>query len=277
MAQGEMKTADQQSKLPWQIEWIWHVHRLHPIDYLNDCKQLSDGLVDKKALRLMQKHSKKNKSNSKFLFINSYSFIPSIDLTSAVIRQNDFLNKFRRHFLYSYDLKQWKGPKFQHFVQDYVSFIKLARKNQMIVPTFDIDLIWHTHMRYPTQYHEFSQALCGFILDHDDSIETYILSDAYQITADRWKQTYHSEYGQNIDRKHLQRSQDISSYAIVSGPAFVSTTSERPSHSEFQGGSGSGWAYAAGNWDVGNADEGYDDHGTLSIEQNLSQFIDYSF
>lgn len=30
MSQQQMKTKYQQRRLPWQIEWIWHVHRLHP-------------------------------------------------------------------------------------------------------------------------------------------------------------------------------------------------------------------------------------------------------
>jgi hypothetical protein len=61
MAQDQVKTTDQQLKLPWQIEWIWYVHRLHPLHYLNDCQeQLSDGLVDTKARSLIQNSKKKN-------------------------------------------------------------------------------------------------------------------------------------------------------------------------------------------------------------------------
>jgi hypothetical protein len=192
MARDEMRTTDQQLKLPWQIEWIWHVHRLHPLTYLNDCStQLSDGLVDKNAVTLIHNHEKKNKLKMIFPSDNGYSlFVPSIDLRSAVIRQNDFLNKFQKHFLYSYDLELFGELRFQSIVQDYVSFMKLAKKGEIIVPTFDIDLIWHTYMRFPSYYHKLSEALCGFILDHDDAIESSILTDAYQITADRWKQTY---------------------------------------------------------------------------------------
>ncbi|CAF5138157.1 unnamed protein product, partial [Rotaria sp. Silwood1] len=105
--------------------------------------------------------------------------------------------------------------QFEHLVQNYISFMKLAQKNHMIVPTFDIDLIWHTHMRYPSQYQSVSTALCGFILDHNDAIESNILSDAYQKTAERWEKTYKSEYGHNIDRKNLETSQYMSSCAMV--------------------------------------------------------------
>jgi hypothetical protein len=58
--------------------------------------------------------------------------------------------------------------------------MKLAQKNEMIVPTFDIDLIWHSHMRRPSHYQKFSIAICGFVVDHDDSIEQNILSNNYQ-------------------------------------------------------------------------------------------------
>ncbi len=56
-----------------------------------------------------------------FSVVSNHSlFIPSIDLSIAVIRQKDFL--------YSCDLSQVGELKFQNLVQDYASFVKLARK-----------------------------------------------------------------------------------------------------------------------------------------------------
>ncbi|CAF3296257.1 unnamed protein product, partial [Rotaria sp. Silwood2] len=51
MAREEMVTDDQRSQLSWEILWIWHVHRLHPLAYYNDCtSQLPNGqLVDPKV------------------------------------------------------------------------------------------------------------------------------------------------------------------------------------------------------------------------------------
>jgi hypothetical protein len=202
MAQDEMRTKDQQSKLPWQIEWIWHVHRLHPLAYLNDCSKLSNGLVDKEVRKFIKPRDQRDQIKSKLSSTNTDAlFIPSIYLKNAVIRQNDFLKKFQKHTLYSHNLKKLDKLYFQNLVQNYISFIKLAEKGQTIIPTFDIDLIWHTHMRFPSRYQEFSTGLCGFILNHDDSIESNILTDAYKKTADRWKQTYQSEYEQNGSMK----------------------------------------------------------------------------
>jgi hypothetical protein len=271
MARGEMRTTDQQLKLPWEIEWIWHVHRLHPLTYLNDCStQLSDGLVDKKTIRLTLNDVKKNKSKMTLLSMNNFS---SIDLTSAVIRQNNFLNKFQKHFLYSYHLKRLNKSIFHDLVQDYVLFFKLARKNQIIVPTFDIDLIWRTHIRFPSNYHEFSKGLCGFILDYDDPVETYVLADAYQITADRWKQNYKSEYGKYIDRKHLQTFRYTSSSAMVADPVLVSNTTEGPSDSAFQDDNESSGVYTGTMWRGGGF--GYD--WTVSVEKNLFESDEFSY
>ncbi len=125
------------------------VNCLHPFYYVNDCEnQLSDGLVDTKARQLTQNQKKKSRSKMIFPADSNHSlFILSIDLSSAIIRQNIFLENFQKHFLYSYDLHQLAKLKFQNLVEDYVSFVKLARKDEIIVPTFDIDLIWHPHMR----------------------------------------------------------------------------------------------------------------------------------
>ncbi|CAF1137414.1 unnamed protein product [Rotaria sordida] len=242
MAQQNMKNKHQQLKLPLEIEWIWHVHRLHPLIYHNDCTTQLPGrkLVDKKVRKVVRKHENKHNANISFSSINSYlTFVPSINLRKAIIRQRDFLEKFQEHYLYSFDLKKMNHSDFEHLVQNYVSFIKLAQKNEMIVPTFDIDLIWHTHMRYPSQYQTVSTALCGFILDHNDAIESNILTHAYQKTAKRWKKTYKLEYGQNIDRRHLETSQYMSSCAMVFVPIHISSGGGASSCGAIGGGCGS--------------------------------------
>ncbi|CAF4775904.1 unnamed protein product, partial [Rotaria sp. Silwood2] len=181
-------------------------------------------LIDKKVREVLKNYGRKHNtkavspSTSKNLV-----FVPSVDLREAVIRQRDFLEKFQQHYLYSFDLTKMDRSQFKHLVQNYVSFMKLADKNEMIVPTFDIDLIWHTHMRYPSQYQTASTSLCGFIVDHNDAIESNTLTNAYQKTAKRWEKIYKIGYGQNIDRKHLQTSQYMSSCAMVFVPCHVSS------------------------------------------------------
>ncbi|CAF3325772.1 unnamed protein product [Rotaria sp. Silwood2] len=218
MSNNQMMSKRQQSQLPWQIDWIWHVHRLHPIAYYNDCiKQIPGSyFIDKIVRKLtVDEYQKQNGVTSRKPIHNQASFIPSFDMMEAVLRQSDFLEKFVKHNFYSLNLKHMDLISFEQIVENYVSFMKLARKNTMIVPTFEIDLMWHTHMRYPLSYLEFSKALCGFLLDHDDSVASSLLKDAYQDTADRWKLTYHSEYGAAVNQNYSRNFLDISRCASI--------------------------------------------------------------
>ncbi|CAF1601638.1 unnamed protein product [Rotaria sp. Silwood1] len=122
--------------------------------------------------------------------------------------------------------------------------MKLARKNTIIIPTFDIDLMWHTHMRYPLSYLEFSKAVCGFVLDHDDSIAPPVLIDAYQDTADRWKKAYQSEYGQHVDQNYSRKFLDFSRCAMI----HKSEEEKRPNHKN-SGGCGGWWGTVDGGTD----------------------------
>ena len=183
MGQNAMKTEKQQFKLPWQTEWIWHVHRLHPIAYIHDCiNQLPDGkLVDKKYTKLKIKEDRKYHS---FIPVKStksdVKFVPSINLVDAVLRQRDFLEKFKKHYLFSANLAKIEQELFETMILNYFSFLRLAKSKQVIVPTFDVDLIWHTHMRYISEYSLVTMILCNFLLDHDDSIEIDVINDTYE-------------------------------------------------------------------------------------------------
>ena len=37
-----------------------------------------------------------------------------------------------------------------------------------IVPAYDMDLFWHTHMAFPAAYREDTMRICGFVPYHDD-------------------------------------------------------------------------------------------------------------
>ncbi|CAF2969868.1 unnamed protein product, partial [Rotaria sp. Silwood2] len=257
MARQEMNTRHQQRALPWQIEWIWHVHRLHPVAYNDDCtKQLSSRqVVDKKYRRVrMKEHERHHSTVFSEPIRNRATFVPSLDLVSAVIRQRDFLQKFQRHHLFSQNLIDVTRDWFEQMVQNYISFLKLAIQGEIIVPTFDIDLMWHTHMRFPAFYQRTSIKLCGFVLDHNDSINNATLADAYQKTADRWRQTYKVNYGENIPKDKLRYSQYVSSCAIIVAPLGASGDS-------YGGGCGGGCGGGAGGGGYGGGGCGGDGGG----------------
>ncbi|CAF2154528.1 unnamed protein product [Rotaria magnacalcarata] len=250
-----IRTKRQQRRLPWQTEWIWHVHRLHPLTYYDDCTKIpSNGkLIDKKYLRLRIKEHKNHQSSGLPQSKSSPTeFASSIDLTSAILRQQDFLEKFKQHPIYSWDLSQMNQSFFEKCIQNYVRFLKLAREGEMIVPTFDIDLIWHTHMRFPSSYGKICTSLCGFFLDHDDSIDSGTLTDAYRRIADRRMQTYNVGYGKDVPVDRVRETQYISSCAIIVAPILIHSSGGSRGGGGGGGGSGCGGSGGGGSGDVGS-------------------------
>ena len=258
MAHGQMRSKGAQKKLTWQIQWVWHVHRLHPLAYVDDCqKQLADGLVTEYRVKVRKTPAKRQQKRIPLPSSSSnLAFVPSVDLAKAVLSQRDFIDKYRNHRLHSSDPKELTRPYFQDLVQDFVSFMKLANSNDMIVPTFDIDLIWHTIMRNPLAYEKLSIALCGSIVDHQDAIDPGTLSDAYQKTAERWQEVYQSEYGQKLDRQYLRTVVYPSNCALVTIPASIA--SKRRDSNDDRSSLG-GWSGGGGG--DGDNNDNYGDSG----------------
>ena len=70
---------------------------------------------------------------------------------------------------------------------------------QFIVPTYQIDLMWHTHMLFSiAKYHEDNIRLNGCTLEHDDSLndrsEGGKLDTNFQATRKLWRDIYGVEY-----------------------------------------------------------------------------------
>eukprot|EP00957_Ditylum_brightwellii_P075086 5705308-Ditylum_brightwellii.AAC.1 len=119
------------------------------------------------------------------------------NLLGSTLRQKDFL-------------WQISGPNFDKptFLADglenYHKFLILRTtpngQNQIIVPTYQIDLMWHTHMlshlgKYDS---DCRRILDGKTLHHDDSLtdrsEGSVLNLAFGATKQIWWDTYGEEY-----------------------------------------------------------------------------------
>ena len=83
----------------------------------------------------------------------------------------------------------------------YKGFLHLAAKSKgklFLVPTYDIDLMWHTHQLDPLAYRTDTLHLLGKVLDHDDTdIERHEgskLSNCFHETKQLWEETYSIPY-----------------------------------------------------------------------------------
>ncbi|CAJ1931381.1 unnamed protein product [Cylindrotheca closterium] len=106
-------------------------------------------------------------------------------------------------------LWQVSGPRFANddFLKEgalqYYKFLKLRKKaeksNIVLVPTYQIDLMWHTHILSSlTGYFVDCKAIIGTTLNHDDSLNDRTddgpLDRAFKDTKALWKKNYEEDY-----------------------------------------------------------------------------------
>ena len=172
---GEMKDDDTTLLMVEQTRTLWN--ELYPNEsfFNND-----EGVVDIDA----------EQEDIKSLLLGGFDLLCSTD------RQATFL-------------WQVSGPKFacDDFLGDgivnYYKFLKLQRaskkkKGMILVPTYQIDLMWHTHILSSiTNYNADCKAIIGATMNHDDSFndrtEDGPLDRAFQETKALWKETYDGE------------------------------------------------------------------------------------
>lgn len=110
----------------------------------------------------------------------------ALDLVGAVMRQGTFITKME-----GFD---WlRSPVLKHTVtraiKRYRGFFEVmaAFPNNVVVPTFDVDLIWHTHQLCSPNYYDYSIRHCNNVfIDHDDKIGDGALGNAFKWTCEAY-------------------------------------------------------------------------------------------
>ncbi|KAF8549934.1 hypothetical protein OG21DRAFT_1447248 [Imleria badia] len=124
----------------------------------------------------------------------------SIDLVDAVLRQC--------HFTAQMDELGWlksgafrgadKHEILEHSVMRYHAFLDLmtAYPSSMLVPTLDIDLVWHTHQLMASRYSVDCEMYIGHYVDHELSVTESRLSAAFDDTCRAWQTRFQVSYMQ---------------------------------------------------------------------------------
>ena len=86
----------------------------------------------------------------------------------------------------------------------YKGFLHLIKRNKeksirrFCVPTYDIDLIWHSHQLQPASYCKDLVAIMGKVLEHDDTdtdrAKGQKLDVGFSETTKQWEETFGSRY-----------------------------------------------------------------------------------
>ncbi|XEV03039.1 hypothetical protein FSHL1_008326 [Fusarium sambucinum] len=113
-------------------------------------------------------------------------------LRDAVLRQASFVDKMNSHM--------WiRSPPIEgtirRSISRYLNFCKLIKMSKnTVVPTLDIDLVWHTHQCTAKYSGQAMKVLAGKFVNHDDTIEKPQLGDGFAETRSLYRVHFGQEY-----------------------------------------------------------------------------------
>ena len=193
---------------PDDVHWVWHCHMLSPYHYEHDCLRLVGKVVDHSVrpttqlaeLRRTTTDVWKNKYNNEPFDVANikppaerHERLSSYDLIAAVQRQSKFC--------YNVSLPHYRDERFlQKAVARYRNFIslKLRHRDAILVPSYDIDLAWHTHQLHPLLYKRDTVEFLGRMFNHDDSLDDRSLGSQQQQAYTRTRQLWMETYGEHF-------------------------------------------------------------------------------
>lgn len=112
-------------------------------------------------------------------------------------------------------------------VERYTRFFALFRAHPgcTLVPTLDVDLVWHSAMLTPERYRAWSRDAAGRFVDHDDSLGEGVLGDGFAFTEAAYQRAFQRPYGrcscwfcEAAANEGLQREQDGRRWWLCSLP-----------------------------------------------------------
>lgn len=118
---------------------------------------------------------------------------PHRRMISNIQRQTTFIDKMHSHL--------WlRSPALlgtlRRAIDRYDKFVRLfgLYPGKMLVPTLDIDLVWHTHQLYAGGYESAMRQRTGRFVDHDDKLGGNVLKGGMEETRELWWVNYGAGY-----------------------------------------------------------------------------------
>ena len=204
---------------PPDVAWLWHCHRLAPAAYerytiatfgriLEPNPPFSFQVKDTTDICALKTRELWREMFPEFSFFDidckPEGALPVTQISDAgLVGKFDLLGSTERQATF---LFQVSDPRFEddefliEGIDRYHKFLSLHNADgRPIVPTYQIDLMWHTHMLVSTsQYNKDCCEIRGTRLDHDDSLNDRTpggtLEHAYKATRKSWLQAYGEEY-----------------------------------------------------------------------------------
>ncbi|KAG6548386.1 hypothetical protein Mapa_010165 [Marchantia paleacea] len=223
---------------PLDCAWIWHLHQLSPVQYANDCSELFGKIIEcpmvthdnrddatketqelwhtnypsePYCLDMMSFDSQeqncegspsqfgKSKLQQKTKTVFRMPRVLNYDFVKAAGRQRSFYYQVSRPYMSETRFLFAAEMRYKAFLNLAINNSKKAEADKVfLVPTYDIDLMWHAHMRCPTSYAADTSRLMGLVFNHDDSDTDRShgkkLDTGFRKTSELWETTYGVEY-----------------------------------------------------------------------------------
>ena len=208
---------------PLDVHWVWCLHMLNPINYAADCEAMV-GFVPTHRFdqppEFWSRYIDRNIVRKHWECLTDEPF----DMDCNQIREAsgfssklsiDIVNVSRRHqnFYYQVSLPHYSLTEFlRKAVVRYQRFITLKRyaPRAQLIPTFDIELIWHAHMLCAGNYAIDTYEYLGHILDHEHTAADLAYNPkttaAFKATMCLWTQAY--PYDDFLQSGTLYRGED---------------------------------------------------------------------
>ncbi|KAI4328100.1 hypothetical protein L6164_020485 [Bauhinia variegata] len=204
---------------PLDCEWVWHCHRLNPVRYKSDCEELYGQILD--SSNVVSSIEGINATQTEEFWNEIYPYEPyNIDLMNvssediseriaklAKYTKYDLVSAVTRQapFFYQVSRSHMKNDIFiEEAVARYKGFLHLIKRNKekgikrFCVPTYDVDLIWHSHQLRPVAYCKDLNEALGKVLEHDDTDSDRTkgkkLDSGFSGTTEQWEETFGSRY-----------------------------------------------------------------------------------
>ncbi|RZC51893.1 hypothetical protein C5167_020323 [Papaver somniferum] len=205
--------------VPLDCEWVWHCHRLNPVRYKTDCEEFYGQILDN--VNVISKVQGGSTKQTEEIWNQLYPNEPyELDLRATVEHETseilshapesttyDLVSAVKRQNSFFYQVSK---PNMNHelflegAVARYKGFLHLIKRNKersinlFCVPTYDIDLIWHTHQLHPVAYCKDVVQVTGKLLEHDDTDSNRSkgqkLDVGFSGTTNKWEELFGSRY-----------------------------------------------------------------------------------
>jgi Glycine-rich domain-containing protein-like len=117
----------------------------------------------------------------------------STNLVSASIRQRGFAEKMANDLFLGLDSPSNLEKAIARYRRFMFVDIDMDTENG-IVPTTDIDLVWHTHQLFPVEYRRWCFENLNKYVNHDDTVAQSDLAVGLEQTVDIWQEKYGEKY-----------------------------------------------------------------------------------